>query len=387
MDQAARGATALAAGKYEEAIEAYTSAISTNANAVDYYIKRSTAYQRSSKHPQALADAEIAVVLAHKRAKRELIKDAQLRRGIALFHNERYKDAEFVLDIVKRLDEKEKTLTIWNMKVAKKLEGLTDDDEKAQLTAKEVPDVELPSAEVKKEAKADSKADAKADAPPAPAPVAPTPANKIKHDWYQNNDNVYFSLLAKGVPKDKASVDIDKDSMTISFPIQGSTSDFNYSIDPFFAEVDPTASTWTVKSTKIEVVLKKAQPGVKWHALEDSQRKPSTPKVEDKPEVPTEVLAATSITAKGPVYPTSSRKGPQNWDTFGNDDPDLAEGDGDETTRFFKTLYKGAGPDQQRAMMKSYQESGGTVLSTDWSNVGGRTVVPEPPDGMEAKKY
>jgi suppressor of G2 allele of SKP1 len=38
-------------------------------------------------------------------------------------------------------------------------------------------------------------------------------------------------------------------------------------------------------------------------------------------------------------------------------------------------------------MMKSYQESGGTVLSTDWSNVGSKTIVPEPPEGMEAKKY
>jgi suppressor of G2 allele of SKP1 len=26
-------------------------------------------------------------------------------------------------------------------------------------------------------------------------------------------------------------------------------------------------------------------------------------------------------------------------------------------------------------------------LSTDWSNVGGKTVNPEPPEGMEAKKY
>jgi suppressor of G2 allele of SKP1 len=61
--------------------------------------------------------------------------------------------------------------------------------------------------------------------------------------------------------------------------------------------------------------------------------------------------------------------------------------DGDETTAFFKKLYKGATSEQQKAMMKSYQESGGTVLSTDWSNVGGREVVPEPPSGMEAKKY
>jgi suppressor of G2 allele of SKP1 len=37
--------------------------------------------------------------------------------------------------------------------------------------------------------------------------------------------------------------------------------------------------------------------------------------------------------------------------------------------------------------MKSYQESGGTSLSTVWSDVKSKTFVPEPPEGMEAKKY
>ena len=220
MDQAARGATALAANNYEEAISLYTAAIGVNPSAVDYYIKRSTAYQRSAKYSEALADAEVAVVLAHKRARRELIKDSQLRRGIALFFLERYADAEFILGIVKRLDEKEKTLAIWNMKVAAKLKDLPEDDERRQVTAKEVPDVEVPSASSKKEGevKEGSKVE---EAPAAPKPVAPTPADKIKHDWYQNTDNVYFTLLAKGVPKDKATVEIEKDSVRTNLYYHG----------------------------------------------------------------------------------------------------------------------------------------------------------------------
>ena len=46
-----------------------------------------------------------------------------------------------------------------------------------------------------------------------------------------------------------------------------------------------------------------------------------------------------------------------------------------------------SGANGQAVISQSYSESGGTVLSTDWSNVGNRTVVPEPPEGMEAKKY
>ena len=378
MDQAARGAAALSASQYEEAIKHYTDAIAANSNAVPYYVGRSTAYQRSSKYPEALADAEYAVVLALKRARRELIKDAQLRRGIALYFMEQYANAQFIFDIVKKLDEKEKTLQIWTMKVSAKLKDIPEGDERREVTAKEVPDVEI--------AKSEEKAK-EVTAPAAPKPVVPTPANKIKHDWYQNNDNVTFTLLAKGVPKDKATIDITKDSLSISFPIEGTDSDFDYTLDPFYAEVDPAQSSHRIMSTKIEVTLKKATPGVKWHSLEGDRTVESST---DAPAaIPSHVLTSkTNDVETAPSYPTSSKKGAKNWDKLAKDD--LGEEDdleGDETTRFFKQLYKGAGEEQQRAMMKSYQESGGTVLSTDWSSVGKKFVAPEPPEGMEAKKY
>jgi suppressor of G2 allele of SKP1 len=37
--------------------------------------------------------------------------------------------------------------------------------------------------------------------------------------------------------------------------------------------------------------------------------------------------------------------------------------------------------------MKSYSESGGTVLSTNWKDVGQRKVDVKPPENMEYKKY
>jgi suppressor of G2 allele of SKP1 len=54
---------------------------------------------------------------------------------------------------------------------------------------------------------------------------------------------------------------------------------------------------------------------------------------------------------------------------------------------FFKKLYKNADPDTKRAMMKSYQESNGTALSTDWSDVSKGPVETKPPEGLEAKKW
>ena len=36
---------------------------------------------------------------------------------------------------------------------------------------------------------------------------------------------------------------------------------------------------------------------------------------------------------------------------------------------FFQKIYADASEDQRRAMVKSFQTSGGTVLSTDWNTV------------------
>lgn len=47
--------------------------------------------------------------------------------------------------------------------------------------------------------------------------------------------------------------------------------------------------------------------------------------------------------------------------------------------KFFKDLYGKADSDAKRAMQKSIQESRGTVLSTDWKQVGSAKVEPVQP--------
>lgn len=223
MDHAHRGDTALNAGKYDEAITSYTEAIRQSPSSPTYYVKRSIAYQRSSKVRDALHDAEAAVVLANKRAKREIIAQAQLRRGIAFYHLEQYGDAEFLFGLARKLDKNDKSFGMWEDKVKLKIKGLSAEEEsKKKVTVKEMPDIEVPDvANVTKSASEAPTAAANfQNGTSAPTPMGELPQgvqtapSKIRHEWYQNNENVYITLLAKGVPRDQATIEIDTNSVS-----------------------------------------------------------------------------------------------------------------------------------------------------------------------------
>lgn len=276
MDQAQRGANALEASDFPTAIKYYTQALATNPHATDYYIKRSTAYSRlkpahgGPNGQAALRDAELAVALGIQRARRELIITAQKRRAIALYQLERFGDADFIFKVVRgkvgpaasanssaptmasamdamngggsEKSSKDQELLIWEMKVKGRLGKLEEGDERAKVTVKEAPDLKVPPVEELKklylaETQGSSGAasfkssdaslnaesrnqDAPSQSQPKPEPTAQPPAtpqlpalNKVRHEWYQNSDTIVITLYAKGVPKDKAEIDIQNNSV------------------------------------------------------------------------------------------------------------------------------------------------------------------------------
>lgn len=399
MDAAARGAAAISSRDFAAAVAHYTNAISSNPQAVDYYIKRSIAYTRISPadHSSALKDSELAVVLAKKRGKKELIIQSQLRRGIAFFGLERWADAQQCFEWVSKLDKDEKSLKIWGIKVQGKLDGLEVGDEKGVVSVKEMPEVDMPKdVEVKK-----------VDPVPAKVPEGvQTPANKIRHEWYQTTENVVVSLFAKGIPKDKATIDLKPNSIAISFPLP-SGSEFQFSLDCLYANIDESSSTSKIMSTKVEFTLKKSTPGQKWSSLEGVERSVTENQSEPATNPSSDAIKRAILSEKAPSYPTSSKTGTKNWDKLADDltkkpkkkkkegDEDQGSSDssdfdfegGDQVNGFFQMLYKDADPDTRRAMMKSYVESNGTNLSTNWEQVGKQKIEPDPPDGMEVKKW
>ena len=182
--------------------------------------------------------------------------------------------------------------------------------------------------------------------------------------------------------------------MSISFPHPANPdSAFSFTLDHLFAFIDAAGSHYNIMSTKVEFTLRKATAGQKWGNLEGSEPlKKSTNGTDDNAKSAV-MSTLQQPQSTGPSYPTSSKSGPKNWDKLaddltakkkgkrdskGSEEEDDADSDygGDAVDGFFKKLYKGADDDTRRAMMKSFQESNGTALSTDWRDVGKRHVDP-----------
>lgn len=439
MANAHRGEAALKAFEWTQAIDLFTKAIADSPTSPVYHIHRSTAYQKTRQYDLALSDADKAVVFAKQRAKRELIAQAQLKRAVPLFFLKQYGDAKACLAWAKKMDEKEKMVAVWEGQIEARVKKLEEGDDAMKVTVLETPEL-IVSKEALNPATATAAVNDTcqgsdntngparvASSTPVAATPTQTPREKIRHDWYQDTEKVVLTVLAKGVPKDKAQIEIESTSLSISFSLV-SGSQYDFSLEPLYAPIDPAASSFRLLSTKIEVTLKKSTPGQKWHALENTEVEPSC----IPPKGSTDDAAKHAVLAdekpSGPTYPTSSRTGPKNWDkilekkpkttktsersasssatdtkaeassdpsepqdeTAAEYDPQAYESDEDgsgDPNFFFKKLYAGASDDVKKAMMKSYQESGGTALSTDWKEVSKARVPIDPPEGMEAHEY
>jgi suppressor of G2 allele of SKP1 len=126
---------------------------------------------------------------------------------------------------------------------------------------------------------------------------------------------------------------------------------------------------------QVELKMKKAEGG-KWDALE-------------APEQQLDELTEEEVKRRRDYYPSSKAQGgdAKNWDKIVNEiGDDKLEGE-EALNDFFKQIYGRGDPEIRRAMNKSFQESGGTVLSTNWGEVGSKKVEGTPPDGLVMKNW
>ncbi|KAG0365027.1 SGS domain-containing protein [Gamsiella multidivaricata] len=360
QDLFAQGSHAFADEDYEEALNLYTKAIDVNATHVEIFLKRSATYQKLNRDKEAYQDALKALELIKEKPSIDVSVEAkaQLRKGVAAYHLQDYQTAKSALDACHALSPEQRTLASWMRKVEQELAK----QPKPAPTATPAPAV-APAA-------AAAAADASAS---TPAPAATPVTHRVRHEWYQNDGFVTISVFIKNVKKESVDINITDKALSVSIKMP-TGSDYSLELDPLSHVVVPAESKFEVLSTKIEIQLKKERFGVKWGALEGDDANAGS--------------MATTAAAAAIAYPSSSKK-TKNWDALEKEAAQEEEkADGDKAlNQLFAQIYKDADDNTKRAMMKSFTESNGTCLSTNWDEVGKGPVETRPPEGMIAKKY
>lgn len=176
----------------------------------------------------------------------------------------------------------------------------------------------------------------------------------IKFDWYQTETHVIITILAKNVRNEKVMLQYGDRTLDVTIEISPDVT-YRQHLD-LSKLIVPDQCSHKIFPSKVEVKLKKRD-GERWVALEG--------KPEDK--LPTLIFT-------------------RDWDHLC--DRELKDDPADsELNKLFQKIYSEGSDEVKKAMNKSFVESGGTVLSTNWKEVGRDKVEIQPPDGMEWKKW
>lgn len=174
-----------------------------------------------------------------------------------------------------------------------------------------------------------------------------------KLDWYQTETHVVLSVLAKNVDPDKLSVKFSDAEIDLKIVFKDGT-EYERTIH-LLNDIISNQCTYKVLSTKIEMKLPK-KVGLHWSSLEKEMKK-------------------------------QQKKTERNWDKVVSEiEDDKLEGEA-VLNALFQKIYSEGSDEVKKAMNKSFIESGGTELNTNWDAVSKGKVSIKPPEGMEWKNW
>ncbi|KAK7380390.1 hypothetical protein VNO78_32900 [Psophocarpus tetragonolobus] len=353
-DLEARAKEAFVEDHFELAVDLLTQAIHLEPNKPELYADRAQANIKLNNFTEAVADANKAIELNPSLPK------AYLRKGNACMKLEEYQTAKAALEMGASLSPDNSRF----LNLIQECDKLIAAESYTTPIQENTTTLDMTPKDVLQQD----------DLPEKPAVAVTKP--KYRHEFYQKPDEVVVTIFAKKIPKESITVDFGEQILSVSINVPGE--------DPYafqhrlFGKIVPSNCRYDILATKIEIRLAKAEL-IHWTTLEFTR----------EIVVPQRVNTSSVTVTQRPSYPSS--KSTKDWDKLEaqvkkEEKDEKLDGDA-ALNKFFREIYQDADEDTRRAMKKSFVESNGTVLSTNWREVGSKKVEGSPPDGMELKKW
>ena len=223
-----------------------------------------------------------------------------------------------------------------------------------------------------------------------------------KYQYYQNDSFMTIAILEPNLNSQTVQVQFSLDKLTVV--VQKGGKDFTVICGTLFSSVIVSKCKVKYSDEKVLIKLKKKH-GHDWHSLFGSGSQ-SGDEEEDDDDGNKEINADeqgnkgkndtdNTTNAHIPTIDQSNKKtrpyaSHRDWDAIernlkeeeANEKP---EGEG-AFNKFLQDIYQGADEDTRRAMIKSYQTSGGTHLSCNWNEVS-KTDYEKQRTGKDVFRY
>ena len=228
------------------------------------------------------------------------------------------------------------------------------------------------------------------------APSKSSSAQTPKYQYYQDDSWMKIQIMEPNLSSESCTVSIEPTSINVT--VTKSRTTYTVIHGDLYESVVVDRCRTIFKDEKVLIKLKKVKSG-DWYALLDDKNKKKKAPVEEEATASTaseektaesESIDESTNAKKTMPRPYASTK---DWDAINRSLTQAEEAEnpeGDEAlNKLFKQIYANASEDTRRAMVKSMQTSGGTVLSTNWDEVSKADYEKErvAPKGMEWKNY